>query len=1311
MVMLWILLFLLRGRKLVRGLVLFVERLVNNLCTVWIDRFKLHANIARFHRSPVDGNNSHVMKDVGITRSNSNVFKKDLGDTGVGNSYVHVVKGNTLSGFKESDSSPAIAFVYECLYSKDLSNSLLGRVKEFASLSNLKTALTNEGFVDIIIHYMGNYGGGLLDTDDQDDKCFHSKRLCIHTRLGTNIFEAFKIIFRGKVFWIRAKEVHGWVPDFLEEYNDEDQSENGSKDGDPKTHDLGSCGGDSDVSEVSDTLFEKKGQKNDKLDEESTGQKVNHLEDPFGIYPLLNKKKDTTETNNNLEQSLKYPPGFTPNEDSDAFCINVEDDRNNNCDYSQGCNVEEANNGSKGNCVNMGSKIDVAESVCSGHFKKSEAPRTGGSILNLMKELVKVRQTMRYNMDGDSVGNSGGILCVWDPNSFRKNNVTVSDYFILIWGVWLKTGNGLLVVAVYAPRDLKDKRMLFGLVFNVQGANVFNSFIVNVGLEEVPLGGSVFTWCHKSATKMSKLDRFLIFENLLITCPNITAITLERYLSDHRPILLRESQFDYGPTPFCFFHHWLDVEGFNKIVEDAWSESPCDHSYAMISMMKKLKYLKLKIQEWNKGNMKNMKNVKAKHKRYLKALETTIDKGEGTDEVVNARMEVVKSLQNIDKLQALEMAQKAKVQWSIEGDENSRFYHGVLNKKRSQLNIRGIMVDGIWTESPNMVKSKIFHHFRSRFNIPIDSRVQVDMRFWKIIENDVFEAVKQFFTYGDIPKGCNSCFIALILKISDANLVKDFRPISLIGNRQILDGPFILNEVLQWFKLKKKQSLNFKVDFEKAYDSVRWDFLDKVLRRFGFGDKWGNWIQSRLRSSRGSIIINGSPTEEFKFFKGLKQGDMLSLFLFILIMKSLHLSFQRMVDAGLQINMSKSKIIGVLVESDKVKCVASKLGCLILKTPFSYLGTEVGGSMSRIQAWNEVVDKVKARLSKWKMKALSIGGRGGLGVSSLYALNRGLMCKWIWRFYTHNTSLWARVIKAIHRDNGKVRKAVHTGIQSCWMNIVHEINILENQGINLFDSMSVKLDDGNKIALWEDKWVGGNAFKDLFPRMYALETCKSVSVGSKLADTSLDSSFCRKPRGGVEQDQYDALSDQVHDVILVSMSDRLPEVATKTRWIKYVPIKVNMHAWKVKIDSLPTRFNISRRGIDIESIVCSICSNGVESSSHLFFSCSIVRLLARKITHLWDVPYEEVNSYKDWITWLVNLRLPSKHKMMLEGVFYVMWWHLWSYRNKLLFDSKAPSKAVLFDDVVSRSFYWCHYRCKASFNWNDWLKNLYLVCL
>ena len=144
-----------------------------------------------------------------------------------------------------------------------------------------------------------------------------------------------------------------------------------------------------------------------------------------------------------------------------------------------------------------------------------------------------------------------------------------------------------------------------------------------------------------------------------------------------------------------------------------------------------------------------------------------------------------------------------------------------------------------------------------------------------------------------------------------------------ITGRQILDGPFILNEVLQWCKVKKKKSLLFKVDFEKAYDSVRWDYLDDILKKFGFGDKWCDWILNCLKSSRGSIIINGSPTEEFQFFKGLKQGDPLSPFLFILVMESFHLSFQRVVDAGMfkGINLSPSLNLSLTCFMRMMRCL------------------------------------------------------------------------------------------------------------------------------------------------------------------------------------------------------------------------------------------------------------------------------------------------------------------------------------------------------------------------------------------------------
>ncbi|GKC70495.1 RNA-directed DNA polymerase, eukaryota [Tanacetum coccineum] len=170
-----------------------------------------------------------------------------------------------------------------------------------------------------------------------------------------------------------------------------------------------------------------------------------------------------------------------------------------------------------------------------------------------------------------------------------------------------------------------------------------------------------------------------------------------------------------------------------------------------------------------------------------------------------------------------------------------------------------------------------------------------------------------------------------------------------------------------------------------------------------------------------------------------------------------------------------------------------------------------------------------------------------------------------------------------------------------------------------------------------------------------------------------------------------------------------PCVASRTRWIKFFPIKVNILAWKVKMNALPTRFNLSRRGLHIVSLACPICDNNPETTSHLFFQCPQTHQLYKLIARWWDVELVDFNSYEDWLSWIVSIRIPSKLKAILEGVFYVMWWSIWSFRNKLLFSGKIPQKATLFDDIVSSSFHWCRSRCNASFSWNEWLKNPFLI--
>nr|GEZ79698.1 RNA-directed DNA polymerase, eukaryota, reverse transcriptase zinc-binding domain protein [Tanacetum cinerariifolium] len=1023
-----------------------VDRLVGNLCTVWIGNYHLHANAARFTRPSVKNNRSFDNKteklkvntfgtkpdNAARISSNSNVARdmvmrnegfSDIELCYLGGLWVMIVI-KSMEIKEKFLSCVAIKSWFEHL----IQNHIDGIIA-WVDLEGITLKLwTFNSFKKIASKWVL-----LLNDEMSKDFNLHSKRLC-------------------------------WIPDFDEQSEEDIDSGNEQSDDGVKENVDGNEDeqlGEDKSSVVPKTLEAVENIVGAEYAELKVAEE-NQSSDPFGVYNLL-KDKRVHEFNEFIE-------------------VKSRDKRNKN---------------------------EGVESVGSGHFQKMDIPKSGGSILSMMDELIKVGQTMRFKMDG----------CI-------KN---IED-----------------IVAMKGVDDIDS--------------------------------------------------------------PSTSAITLDRFLSDHRPILLREAVLDFGPTPFRL---------------------------------------------WN-GARQSEKNKRRVLQQELGHLDLSIDKGNTSVSILQQRMEVCKSLKEMDKLISMEMAQKAKIKWAVEGDENSKYYHGILNRKRNQLAIRGVLSDGVWEERPNVVKNEFFNHFRIRFDRPNSVRPILEMdfpnclsttqkedleavvsneeikkavwdcgadkspgpdgftfgffkRLWDLIESDVVAAVKSFFESGIFYKGCNSSFIALIPKIPNAKFVKDFRQICLIGSlykiiskvlanrlvlvlddlvnevqsafvadKQILDGPFILNEVYQWCKAKRKQSFVLKIDFEKAYDSVRWDYVGDVLRKFGFGEKWCGWIHECFHSSRGSVLVNGSPSIEFQFYKGLKQGDPLAPFLFILVMESLHLSFNRVVDAGLCIHVSKSKLMGIAVNDDCVHQAANRIGCGILKVPFTYLGSRVGGNISRICSWDEIVEKLITRLSKWKMNTLSIGGRltllkavlgsvpiyymslfkvpmnvlhrmetirsrffngvdlnskksiwvrwskvlaskekGGLGVSSFYALNRALMFKRVWRFKTQKEMLWSRVIKAIHGVNGRIGSHSKIRYKSIWCDIIREVETVK-----------------------DDVWICDTPLKLRYPRLYALEINKEINVVCKMSHGSPSCSFRRKPRSGVEQSQIEGLMELLEGVTLGTYRDR-----------------------------------------------------------------------------------------------------------------------------------------------------------------------------
>ncbi|GJW40857.1 retrovirus-related pol polyprotein from transposon TNT 1-94 [Tanacetum coccineum] len=458
--------------------------------------------------------------------------------------------------------------------------------------------------------------------------------------------------------------------------------------------------------------------------------------------------------------------------------------------------------------------------------------------------------------------------------------------------------------------------------------------------------------------------------------------------------------------------------------------------------------------------------------------------------------------------------------------------------------IRGVLVNGEWVVDPTRVKNEFYQHFSNRFSalvnsgitymcdfphvldhhqvMDLESNVSEDeirkavwdcgvdkspgpdgfmfefiWKFWDVVQVDIIRAIKCFFDTSKFPKGCNPSFIALILKITDAKLVKDYRLISLIGCQHKIMGKILAN----------------RLNFEKAYDSVRWDFLDEIMLKFGFGR---GWIMGCLKSSTSSVLVNESPTQEFQFHKGLRQGDPLSPFLFLLIMESLHISFSKAMHQGffkgIKIGSNDTVCLSHLFYADdavfiggvKTKEVSRKetlIGCDIGKTPFKYLGVMAGTSMLKIKAWDMIVDRISVRLSKWKVKTLSVRGRLTLIKSvlgslptyyfSLFKVPSGVLknleslrsnffrgnvrgdrkLAWVWRFKTQHDALWVRVVKAIHGFHGSLDRIPPSSKSSTWIECVKGMIQLNNNGVDLMSFVSKRVGDGDKTMFWLDPWL------------------------------------------------------------------------------------------------------------------------------------------------------------------------------------------------------------------------------------------------
>ncbi|GJW61680.1 cytochrome P450 [Tanacetum coccineum] len=209
--------------------------------------------------------------------------------------------------------------------------------------------------------------------------------------------------------------------------------------------------------------------------------------------------------------------------------------------------------------------------------------------------------------------------------------------------------------------EVRSKSERMGTIFDPRGAAKFNDFITIADLCDLPMGGKWFTRMNNLGSKLSKIDRVLVSNHVIQRWPNSYVFALPREFCNHTPLLLKNLTVDYVPTPFKLYNSWIDHTGFLSLVQNSWSSVV---------------------------NGPPLVNIR--------------DKGDGIDnkaeshplnfEEIDDRIQWVKLLANFEHQKVKDLRQKAKLKWALEGDENSQFFHGIINNRRNRARINGLNI-------------------------------------------------------------------------------------------------------------------------------------------------------------------------------------------------------------------------------------------------------------------------------------------------------------------------------------------------------------------------------------------------------------------------------------------------------------------------------------------------------------------------------------------------------------------------------------------------------------------------------------------
>nr|XP_027065280.1 uncharacterized protein LOC113691366 [Coffea arabica] len=447
----------------------------------------------------------------------------------------------------------------------------------------------------------------------------------------------------------------------------------------------------------------------------------------------------------------------------------------------------------------------------------------------------------------------------------------------------------------------------------------FRDFINGNYLLDIGFIGHPWTWCNnweEEGEVKQRLDRGLCTYPWFQVFDKVNCRHIDSYASDHS-ILMFDTMMSSSRRKHRFFFdkRWLKREDIGEVIRIAWEQQV--EGSRMYQVATKIKNCRVALLKWKNNFQANSRDKIELIKKQL------CDLKEVRGNSRNISMAALKKeLSKAYKEEEKHWQQKSRIQWLKEGDKNTKFFHASVQGRRRRNSLHKLQrEDGTWTESEEELSTEIAGYYR----ILLDSNEGGDL-------NEVLHGIPHTIT-----DELNRNLLKPVLEEEIKSVIFSMNPEKAPGiddsyiskaiqtHKQILDNIMVSHEYMHYLKNKKQGKDGFmavKLDMSKAYDRVEWSFLEAIMEKMGFDCKWRNWVMECVKSVSYSFNINGEVKEFVIPKRGIRQGDPLSPYLFLLCSEGLSNLIRKAADskklAGMQISRQGPSITHLLFADDSV---------------------------------------------------------------------------------------------------------------------------------------------------------------------------------------------------------------------------------------------------------------------------------------------------------------------------------------------------------------------------------------------------------